>query len=94
MEETYPCGKEKEKVKDNVSNNRHPMDNYGNGKRAEISIFVGNLPFSITFCMTFGDISFVIFWMFSFSPLLEHFWDQSGSQFGAFSGLTFDTEHF
>jgi predicted Zn finger-like uncharacterized protein len=37
-----------EKVKDNVSNNRHPMDNYGNGKRAEISIFVGNLPFSIT----------------------------------------------
>ena len=52
-----------EKVKDNVLNNRHPMDNQNSGKRAEISIFVGNLPFSVdeerleNLFVNYGEIS-------------------------------------
>ena len=36
-----------ERVKENISNSRHPMDDDGPGKEAGMRIFVGNLPFSV-----------------------------------------------
>jgi len=37
----------KVKVQDNVKNNRHPLDTAG--QKGAISVFIGNLPFSVRF---------------------------------------------
>jgi hypothetical protein len=37
------------KVQDNVKNNRHPLDTAG--QKGAISVFIGNLPFSVRVCV-------------------------------------------
>ena len=39
----------KEKVAENVRNNKHPLDT--SGQKGAISVFVGNLPFSVSICI-------------------------------------------
>lgn len=38
----------KAKVEDNVKNGRHPLDTQG--QKGAISVFIGNLPFSVRVC--------------------------------------------
>lgn len=41
----------KDKVTDNIKNNRHPMDT--SSQKGAISCFIGNLPFSVGRCLQF-----------------------------------------
>jgi hypothetical protein len=40
----------KDKVTDNIKNNRHPMDT--SSQKGAISCFIGNLPFSVSRCLS------------------------------------------